>query len=297
MKKEIVGLTLLLFVLACKPNINSDTTGAQANKPDSVQIMKSSDVEDLFISGTFSKPITSPNFEYTAFSDQTGDKIFIKSKADKTPVLLIHKAQIANDFAWSKDGKHILYKEKTKDYKIQIKQINIETKTISDLSGLPKHTILKGLSISDTIYYLDAKTLAVKAKYKDREWGISQEPGNYYNVEISPNNKFIVAHKGASVFLFSSSGVFIKKLGTGIATSWHRNSQALIGFIDTSDDGHSISSSDLFLYPIDADSPIQITNTKDRLELWPSFKSETEVWYRDETNKRMASIDISAFLK
>ena len=78
--------------------------------------------------------------------------------------------------------------------------------------------------------YLDDKSLGVKAKFNNKAWDISSEPGNYYNIEVSPNNKYVIAHKGPSIYLFTTEGKFLKKLGEGIATGWHQNSEYIVGF-------------------------------------------------------------------
>jgi len=41
-----------------------------------------------------------------------------------------------------------------------------------------------------------------------------------------------------------------QKVGTGIATSWSADNQYILGFLDSSEDGHNVTNSELFLFDI-----------------------------------------------
>lgn len=249
------------------------------------------------ILGNFSKPIANHSNTSIALSNTEGDRLFVYSGHKKRePKLIYNTINAGNNFTWDKDDIHVVFKEKTKDYKTKIIKLNTITLAQEELVNLPIHTALNALKISDTIYYLDQKTLAVKAKFNNTEWTISTEKGNYYNIEVSPDNKYIIAHKGSFIYLFTTAGKFIKKLGKGIATSWHSNSKHIIGFIDISDDGHHTSGSELYLYHV-IDDPVQITHSDKAIETWPSFKNDSEVLYRDELRNGVFSVDIKQFIK
>ena len=292
MNKFYILLVALMF-LACK-----ETNPINKVVPEEkVVIQKTSSNKALSVLGNFSKPLANNLNASIALSNTEGDKLFVYSENNnRAPKLIYNTQNVGNNFAWSKDGIHVVFKEKTEDYKTKIISLNTNTFKREELKNLPKHTALKALKISDTIYYLDQKTLAVKAKFKNTEWTISTEKGNYYNIEVSPNNKYIIAHKGSFIYLFTTSGEFIKKLGKGIATSWHSNSKYIIGFIDTSEDGHQTTGSELYLYHI-ADDPIQVTHSVDKIETWPSFKNDTEVMYRDEKRNGVFSSNIKQYMK
>jgi hypothetical protein len=295
MNKIYILLVPIIF-LACKDH-NEISPITEVVSEVKVAIEKTDNHKLFSILGNFSKPLANNTNSNIVLSSTEGDKLFMFSENNsRIPKLIYNTPNVGNNFAWSKDGIHIYFKEKTIDYKTKIIKLNTKTLEKKELKNLPKHTTLKALKISDTIYYLDDKTLAVKAKFKNTEWPISSEKGNYYNIEVSPNNKYIIAHKGSFIYLFTTSGEFIKKLGKGIATSWHPNSKQIIGFIDTSVDGHQTTGSELYLYHI-TDDPIQITHSVDKIETWPSFKNDTEIMFRDEKRNGILSTNIKEYIK
>ncbi|MCT4580313.1 MAG: hypothetical protein N4A35_02765 [Flavobacteriales bacterium] len=227
------------------------------------------------------------------YTDDKGKLYYQKDKNTAAEVLL-EKRSVGNNIAWSRDGNLVYFKEKTPDYKIAIKSININTKEIKTIEGYPPLTDLESLTISDTIYYIDSKTLAVKAKYDNKEWNISDKnkSGNYYNILTSPNNKYLAIHFNTDVLLFSTNGEFISNLGTGIATDWSPDSDYLIGFLDHSTDGHSINNSEIIKFDLTKATPEPITSTTNALEMWPTFKTKNIIVYADKLNKGLFSLEI-----
>lgn len=279
-----------ILLLSCKETTQIDTVPKKEN-------ITLETKNNFSINGSYSKPLANNVNSRLALSSTDGNQLFIHTEiTGKTSTLISKTQNVGNNFAWSKDGSSIIYKEKTKDYKTKIVSLNTETLIRKELVNLPKHTALKALKISDTIYFLDQKSLAVKAKFQNKEWNISTEKGNYYNLEVSPNNKYIIAHKGSFIYLFTTSGTFIKKLGKGIATGWHEDSQNIVGFLDASIDGHQITGSELYLFHIKKE-PVQLTNTKDKIETWPSFKNNTEVMFREEKKNGVFSTNIQQYIK
>ena len=236
------------------------------------------------VAGSFTQPLLCANQEALVFTDAKGNQLYYQENSKSKPVVLIELSSVGNNIAWSKTCENIYFKEKTPDYKVVIKSINVKTKEIKTLKNYPPLVELKSLAISDTIYYLDEKTLEVKAQYENLQWNISTKPGNYYKLLISPDNKYLVAHEGADILLFKTNGEFIRVLGRGIATDWNPNSKQLIGFLDESENGYEVSGSELYLYNIDSDSPVQLTFTPKAIEMWPIFKSTSQIIYTDEAN-------------
>lgn len=166
---------------------------------------------------------------------------------------------------------------------------------MKQLEGYPSLINLESLTISDTIYYIDNKTLAVKAKYNNKEWSFSLEnrKGNYYKILISPNNKYLAVHFNTDVLLFSTNGKFIRNLGTGTATDWSPNSDYLIGFVDKSFDGHSTNNSEIIKFDLTKESPEQLTSTTNAMEMWPTFRTHNIIVYADKLNKGLFSLEIN----
>lgn len=287
---KIVQLLVVISFLSCKEEIKQPKASKQ-HKTEAVKTSKPV-VNSFSIKGDYTK--ASYNNQDIALTNNTGNKLFLYTS--NKPFLITETNNVGNNFGWSKDRKEILFKEKTSDYKTKIISINPNTLKRKVLENLPELTAIKALAVSDTIYYLDKKSLAVKAKYKNDVWSISTEKGNYYNIEVSPNNKFLIAHKGSFIYLFTTKGQFIKKLGKGIATNWHPDSKHIIGFLDQSDDGHEITSSDLLLFHVDKPT-IKITSNNSEILTWPSFKNEKEILYRDEVRNGIFEKNIALYIK
>jgi len=241
------------------------------------------------IEGNFTQPLLCANKESLIFTDAKGNQLYYQENRQSTPVILLENKSVGNNIAWSKDCNTIYFKEKTPDYKVLIKSLNIDTKKIETLENYPPLTELRSIAISDTIYFIDNKTLEVKGSIDGKEWNISKSnnKGNYYKILISPDNKYLVAHESAFIYLFKTNGEFVRTLGRGIATDWNPNGKQLIGFLDETTDGHDLSGSELYLFNIDSENPIQITFTPKAMEMWPIYKSTSEIIYTDEMNKGM----------
>lgn len=244
------------------------------------------------IEGDLTQPLFCNNGESVIFTDSKGNKLYYQKNENTSPVLLIEQSWVGNNVGWSKDCETVYFKEKTKDYKILIKSINVNTKEIKEYPNYPPQIELRSIAISDTVYYLDSKTLAVKAMYEDKKWDISTTKGNYYKLLISPNNKYIAAHLSANVMLFSTEGVFIRDLGRGIATDWSPDSKKLIGFMDEASNHHDISGSELYFFNLEGATPTQVTSTPNAFEMWPVFKNKNQIIYTDEINKGLFIMDI-----
>ncbi len=243
------------------------------------------------ILGYFTQPQYNNTKEIILLTDDKGHNLYLKSEKDTEAQLLLSKKGMSNNFGWSKDSQNVYFKEKNDAYKTIVKSININTKKITTHLNLSPLTELKSIATSDTTYYLDKKTLAVKAHYNNTEWNITSKKGNYYSILVSPNNQYLVVHNGANILLFKTTGEFIKILGQGIASCWSANNQELIGFLDSSNDGIQISNSELYLFSINGTTK-QITHTENHIEMWPTFKSDSEVIYYDAKQNGIFSISL-----
>ena len=242
---------------------HTHTGGHNHNKEEKYQelINERKGITEVIAKGHFSNIIFCKEENVFIFSEESGNNIYLKTEDTVKQILNMQGA--GSNMAWSKDCSRIYYREKTKDYKIIVKSINVNTLEIKEYLEYNSGTDLSSIAISDTIYEIDQKTLGVYAKYNGKKWSITKEKGNYYKTLVSPNNKYIVAHKGAYVLLFNTSGKFIKNLGKGIATQWLQNSKELIGFLDESGNHGSVSNSDLYMFNIKSEIPKKITHTNE----------------------------------
>lgn len=318
MNKKITFVIVLLLILGIgftfKDSIfgiNKDTTNTTENIKEVFKVPEQDDPHEghnhehtvakkaiipkgaqKLIEGDFTQPLYCNNKEAIIFTDSRGNKLYYQKDEKSEPIILVDQSWAGNNVGWSKDCETIYFKEKTKDYKILIKSINVNTKEIKTHPNYPPQTELRSIAISDTTYFLDAKTLAVKAMYNDQVWNISTQKGNYYKLLISPDNKYIAAHLSANVMLFKTDGTFVKDLGKGIATDWSPDSKRLIGFMDEAENHHDISGSELYFFNLEGATPTQLTSTNEAFEMWPVFKSLNQIVYTDELNKGLFILNI-----
>lgn len=308
MKRIITYLSLILLPALIKSQTDAFVSSQKSNKSSKEQFASELAKKDhksctyaspikpivpdnvkKIIQGEFTQPLFNPQGEGVVYTNAKGNALYYQKSINHTPAILLEESGVGNNIGWSKNGELIFYKVKTEDYKILIKSINVNTKEINEYQNFPKHIELRSISISDTIYYLNEQTLAVEAKCKDKVWPITTEQGNYYKILISPDNKYIAVHRSADVLLFSTDGQFVRNFGRGIATSWSPNSKYLIGFMDESSDGHSITGSELLMFDITKGTKSQITSTANAFEMWPVFKSDNEIIYTDILNRGLFS--------
>lgn len=245
------------------------------------------------MNGEFTQPLFCPKGEKLIYTNSKGNALYYQQSLKHVPVILSLQSGVGNNVGWSKSSELIYFKEKTKDYRMIVKSLNLKTKEVKEYPYYPKLIDLSSLSISDTIYYLNEQTLAVQARCKGKTWNITTEEGNYYKILISPDNKYLAVHKSTDVLLFTTDGQFVKNFGKGIATSWSPDSKYLVGFIDESSDGHNITGSDLLLFNIEEGTTLKITSTKNAFEMWPSFKNKNEIVYTDQLNNGLFSMPLN----
>lgn len=169
-------------------------------------------------------------------------------------------------YFWGKDG---LVNYVTKDSN----SLPI-TKSILVDGNLKNATLLKSI---DTLIFIDQVSLKVKAKLSDnsKEWLVTKCDGNFYNPVISPNKLRVAVNRGSDIFIFPISGSNVSaNLGMGIVTSWSPDSNFILAFMDKSEDGVSISNSELFIINILDNSKTMLTNTDNVIEMWPSFSPD-----------------------
>lgn len=136
----------------------------------------------------------------------------------------------------------------------------------------------------DTIVYINKKTLLVEAKYKNQTWAVTNIIRQYYYPVLSPDSKSVIVHSGANIYLLDMDNPDDEILiGQGIATSWSSDNNLILFFKDLSDDGVSISSSEVYMYNVSENKTIQLTYTNEFTELWPVMSPDSKhIVFTDE---------------
>jgi hypothetical protein len=279
-KKQTILILVILIIVAVYYLRNNFTGKIKLESPTTIKKTTKTDLVEKIIIGNFVEPKFC-NSNKVVYTNKEGNKLFLKNLVNGKVSTLLKINGLHNNFGWDKNCENVIFKIKNKKYETFFNSINILNKNVTRIENIPELTSVSSLSVSDTIFFLDKKNLQIKAKYKGKTWKITNDDNKYYSILISPNGKKMVAHSGANIFIFNLNTKKVDLLGKGIITEWHKDSKYLIGFLDESKDGHSISNSEIYLYDSETLKSKKITNTIDYFEAFPNFIDSNTIGYSD----------------
>lgn len=250
----------------------------------------------LLIKSDAVEPHYCPDGSMFFYLNDKGNQLTVFNTKTNESKVVLQQEGLKNNVSWAKNCQTILYKYK-ENYKMKFGSVNINGNKTQSFTDYPALTSVASLQYSDTIFYLDQKSLSIKAKYQNNEWNFGNEKQRYYNLLASPNGRYLAANNGSEIVLIDLKTNTESILGKGLHTSWHPLGNYLIGFLDESTDGHNISNSDIFLWDVNTGKQTQITNTKDIFEAYPNFKNNTSIIYSDMNKEGIYELNISNFIK
>ncbi|MDA3953852.1 MAG: hypothetical protein PF485_09405 [Bacteroidales bacterium] len=150
---------------------------------------------------------------------------------------------------------------------------NINTKSLTRESYLKTKSGERELQI-----IRDVKTKTIKATDGNKTWGIVSEPGTYFSLIISPDKSKVLVHKNdGRMYIYATNGSgLISCIGHGLCKNWSSDSNYLLYFIDY-DDGNVTNDSDLYIATVDGSKKWKITNTTDKIEMWPHWSANKNI--------------------
>lgn len=234
---------------------------------------------------TFGHFKTSSNDNYILMSKENASGVYVYDKSQSKVIPVSLKALGHGSYI---DGNTVYYKEKDAQYQLHVKSFNIAEGKEKKLNVSPN--LLLSTINKDKIFHHNIKTLALEI-YNEKGELIKSFKGekNFYTPIFSPNHEYLVVHDGPNMKLFSTDGELLRTLGKGLATAWSPDSKKIAFFIDIAENHHEISNSELFLYDIETEEILQLTNTENAIEAYPYFL-EGKLYFRDlktETIKTM----------
>ncbi len=256
----------------------------------------------------YSKPQWSPNGSKLMFTSDHNKGIYILSLKQNTLTKISDLPFVGYNATWDTTGKSIIVQEKKKSttdnssyYHTQRLDINsgkilatdkIAAKQIVVVTA--KATIGKNATSKDIEVYIN-DDLQLVAIQNGITQVITKNDGQFYHPLISPDGTKVAVHNGNEIYVYSLIDINTTPvlLGEGIASSWSPDGKSIFTFMDESEDGHTISNSEL--YQISSNGVvknIQITKTADTAEMWPSISPDgKKIAFSDEFSGRIFIAD------
>lgn len=286
-RRTLIMLAVLIFVLAGSMaySLNRKTNGP----------LRLENIQRITESTGYRSSVWSPDQPgLLAFVSNQGTFVFSTADGDMR--------RLADDIAgfgyfWTRDGRSLVYRGRARDRDMAIKQMSVKTGQVliwdqsSDLS-LPQEvqpgviqyldgSLYRTLKLSDSIsdppilpfvYELGDQIFAVHNGATEQ---ITTGDGKYFLPKVSPDgSKVLYQELARGLYVTDLLHHTTVYLGKGSDAAWAPDSRHVI-FEVTSDDGHSILSSELYVADL-AGQRTQLTNTPGLIEMRPTWSRDGE---------------------
>ncbi len=297
-KSKLIGFACSMLLLGYG-SIYAQTGNVSSNNSNAVFTLEN--IQAVSSGEELSMPVWSPNGDKLLVATSHGMMLKMIDLNARNNIKEISKCRGAGfEASWSADGEKVFFR-----YKENEKQIHPEIKSISLSDGKMKSSNLhpnglmsasKAIKGNDPIVFVNVENLDIEAQTKDESkcWSITDFDGQFYRPVLSPDKKTVIVHEKSEMYLFAADGSgLIKHLGTGLASSWSPDGKYVLAFLDESNNGHTISGSELYLIDIDAGKMTQFTHTEGVNEMWPNWSNDgSKIAYEDEISGKIFVADI-----
>ena len=257
----------------------------------SIYAQKIDNFERIEVNGFYTNPVFSPTGEFVLLTGEHLKGVYLLNLKDKSVKEISDKPGSGYGYSWDKSGESFYFKEKAeKDYFTNSKVVNFyvkdnHSKKVSEID----HNYLPSYNgKSEVVIYTNLSNLKIEAKdlTTSKTWTVTNDEGQFYNAILSHDGKKIAVHNGADIFVYDIDGNSKgRKIGTGIATAWTDDDKQLIGFLDESEDGHTVSNSELYLFDVQNAKTKKITNTEVLAEMFPTIFKDQIIFSDDKTGR------------
>jgi Tol biopolymer transport system component len=217
--------------------------------------------------GHFLSPKWSPDGLELMFSSPGFSGLYTKGLNGGAVSQVTSKDHIGFGAEWDEDGK---IKTKTNDGKKQ--EFESDGTPAGSVSPEEDTSVVGPFTKDDTVYYRSAEGEAALP--------VSQGDDRYYGGVVSPDGKYI-AYNGLHTGLYVAAldGSSCVNLGEGYSPSWLPDGSGVVYNI-SQDDGHYLTSSDLYLATADGSMVSNLTGTPYEVEVNPTVSPDgTQVVY------------------
>ncbi|WP_299437974.1 hypothetical protein [uncultured Aquimarina sp.] len=250
--------------------------------------------------GEFSSPVWSPQGDKLLITNHHNNELLILDLKNQNQIQSIKNGDGIGYLAnWSADGTKIIFREKPSNgyfADVKVKSIDILSRNEKFEQNIhPDNTKTKPGKQLQVYINLETAKLEVKEESKGKPQIITPEDGQFYHPLLSPNGKMVAVHEGASIYIYDLTGNEKRKYaGNGLVTAWLPDSSAIITFEDKSSDGHTITSSELFLTTVKSIKRTQLTFSDDIIEMYADISPNgKKIAYSDEKSGRIFIADFN----
>lgn len=252
-----------------------------------------STTRQLPIDGFYTNPVVSPDGNFVLLTSEHYHGVFLLNNKTYELTEITHTEGSGYGYSWDKNSSTFYFKQKAEgDYNTNAKvySYDIISRKINALENihntyLPSFSGYNKKEKTNVIVYTNLTTLKIEAidLATSEKWIVTKEEGQFYNAIMSNDGKKVAVHNGADVYIYDLKGDGTgTKIGTGLVTSWSPDNRYLIGFLDESKDGHTVSNSDLYLFDTLNPKQIKITTTENVFEMFPYFDGSDKIIYADD---------------
>lgn len=264
------------------------------------------------IDGQYYYPRFSPGDEKIFFSSSNYNGLWYFDQKNRTVTPFVSEQGAGYEFAFSKDGKSIVYRVNEyseKGIKISQKIIkkNVETNE-QQIIETGKYLSSPKVLVNNEIAYTNSDKMVVKSAagtksitqpepfvyiennklvyYTNGAKKVLSPLGDEHYIwpSLSPDKKKILySVLGKGTFISDLNGKVLVELGTARYPRWSPDGKWVSYMVDK-DDGYVITSSDLFVVSADGRRKFQLTDTKDIIEMYAEWanNSNSLVFHSDE---------------
>jgi len=268
----------------------------------------------------FMQPVWSPTGEWIALTSTRYDGIWLIKPDGKGLQQLAVDLAVGYKMKWSSDGKMLLGRAAKYENQRRYNAIKVyETSTkrervLSDfralMTGLPQwadsnknvalfsnrgleffqvpdNAILKAQEISKrSLVFASEQGLIVLASGAATQRLLQPVKGDVVNAALSPDgNKIVFEMINGRLYVCQIDGSALLDLGRGERPQWAPDGSK-IAFMVSADDGHRMLGADIYVMRADGSDKINLTNSKDRLEMNCAWSPDGKRLAFDERNSR-----------
>ena len=265
-------------------------------------------------------PQLSPDGHYLSFTSPNYAGLYLLNMVDKSVIEITDEFAAGFGYGWSPSGSSIAYKpalflEKRRYNSLVI--YNIETGgkifAISEKTKLPgkirwidgNKIILSGNIGESAIHELSRKNLSQQEYYnfeKNTIYLLREKASTktvfftnkkeIHDLVVSPQKTHILFEEyGGNLIILNVENHSTINLGIGHETEWSPDGNIIV-FMRTSDDGHTITQSDIYIVNSDGTNLTNLTKGINLIAMRPTWVDNTHIIYDTDANNTLYMVDV-----